>query len=177
MPRIYEFRTQAPTIFDGQRIEANEVVAVLSTDQPLANVLSAATFGTLEVRECSKEQVSAAQNAIVSRVVTPPPKPVDVSSDPAAIVEDVDALNRADAEADAAEVANGTEMDTEPAIDSDPLPPGFEFLPNRIARALVRQGLDSKKAIREFLANGNDLVDLEEIGTAAVKKINVWLET
>lgn len=169
MPKTYEIKTQRKTVFDGQTIEENETVGVLMTDQPLGNVLSGAAFGTLRVEEIDP---AAAPLSVVARVEeqTPPVPAIEAAAtDPA---DDPDALNAEDAAADAAEAA-AKAAEPEP---EQPLPAEFEGLNIRIARALVRQGLASKQAIRDFVADGGDLVDLDEIGTAAVAKINAWLE-
>lgn len=171
MPKTYEIKTQRKTVFDGQTIEENETVGVLMTDQPLGNVLSGAAFGTLRVEEIDP---AAAPLSVVARVEeqTPPVPAIEpAATDPA---DDPDALNAEDAAADAAEAkaaADAAEAEPEPE-----LPVEFEGLNVRVARALVRQGLASKQAIRDFVADGGDLVDLDEIGTAAVAKINAWLE-
>lgn len=185
MPKTYEIKTQRTTVFDGQIIEENETVGVLITDQPLGNVLSGAAFGTLRVEEIDP---AAAPLRVTARAEekTPPIPATEAAATNAD--DDPDALNAEDAAADAAEAAAeaaadaATKAAAKAAADvakpeEQPLPAEFEGLNVRIARALVRQGLVSKQAIRDYVADGGDLVDLEEIGTAAVVKINAWLET
>jgi hypothetical protein len=122
------------------------------------------------------------QSAIQYRRVLPrwvgpfdPPPPAAAKPTPAPM-EKPPAANSFDAEEAAA--VKAAETATAAAGPDAPfvVPEGLHGLPERIAEALVAADLSDAPAIRGFIARGNDLEDLDEIGRAAVKKIKEWLE-
>jgi hypothetical protein len=175
----YELRTRNATVFDGQKVDADTVVGVLVTEQPLANVLSAAAFGGLLTVEVDADTVSK----IVPRVAIDLPQPADVKT-PAPDVDpnaDPDALNAADAADDAraaAEAEAAAKAAAEKAAAEEiEIPETLAGLDVRIAKALARQGITSREDVTAYLAEPDaDLVDLDDIGKAAVAKILDWMK-
>lgn len=181
MPKTYELKAARKMNFDGQTVEENKVVAVLITDQPLYNVLSAASFGGLFAEETAEVTVEAAAGAVVARQVDEPDQPKREAAPPADPATDPDALNAADAAAELAEAEAAAKAAAEAdaakkaAEAEQPLPAEFEGLDVRIAKALVNQGFETKGEVKAFIDEGGDLVDLDAIGKAAAAKIKTWL--
>lgn len=118
---------------------------------------------------------------VVPRWVGPFDPPLPAAANQAAKptpapMEKPPAANSFDAEEAAA--VKATETATAAAGPDAPflVPESLHGLAERIAEALVAADLSDAPAIREFIARGNDLEDLDEIGRAAVKKIKEWLE-
>lgn len=173
---VYELKTRTKTVFDGQTVPEDTTVAVIQTEQPLANVLSAAAFNQLQPVEVEPDaplaiaaRVVADAPAAAVAVKTPPSQP-----DP----NDPDALNAADEAAERAEAARieAEKAAAESQKTAAPIDASLEGLPARLQRALTDQSLPTREAVAAYVAEGKDLVDLDDVGTKAAEKILEWLK-
>jgi hypothetical protein len=96
--------------------------------------------------------------------------------------ESVEAESEADLDDTPATEAPAEESPiVEPTQSSEPTPASvaameYPGLKERIALALINQGLVDAEALRKFVDEGKDLVDLDAIGKAAKAEILAWLE-
>jgi hypothetical protein len=159
-------------IIDGQTVAAGDTLATIETNLPIGNVLSGATFGAFAVLSDAP-----ANCPVIARVelAAPPPMPTETptTAEPTH-ADQIDALNAADAEAEAAEAAAGA-VATEPTAPANAAE--FDGLDVRITKALQSQGFGDRAAVAKFVADGGDLVELDEIGKVAKDKILAWLNS
>lgn len=162
-----------PFIADGQQFGAGEVVAIIETDIPADNLLSALRFSRLNLVPID--------DAVALRTDTTP-APIN-NVQPAAGI-DPDALNAQDRAADeAAEAAaaatnptrergDASDDDTNPTRErGDEVPEEFTGLTARVVGILSANGMSTAAQVKAWVESGKELTDLDGIGKAAAAKI------
>lgn len=157
--QTFELRTKQATTVDGVQVAADTVVAIISTDHPISNILS-----LLSINQLSAIAVTLAAPAAS---INPPTAPSSLSPPNNTTTETNASATAVESNTTTTQPPNGSEKYVADLVASG--------LDERIAKSLVAEKLYTIEDVEAFVERGDDLVDLDGIGKAAKAKIEIWL--
>ena len=162
---LFELKIKETTIVDGHKLDAGTVVAILDTTIDSGNLQSLLMTRSILFEAVKDESPTVCQPPAPTSPIAPkPPKSETVkvtNSDP-------DAVNEQDNKAEIAEVKTVLDSKIDPSLDG---------LSTRIQNVLTEQGYGTREKIVAYVASGEHLERIKDIGKKAAAEIRQWIES
>jgi len=143
-------KTNRDIRYNGIKVPAGTVVAVVESDMDWGTLFSCVTMGTILEAPASSESFPSAED-----VQADPPLPVVEPVAPVADVQPEDG-----------------QLELEPTgtllVDAG--------MSEGLAARLNANGISTVEQLAKYVADGKDLVELENVGRAYAKQIRAWLD-
>lgn len=168
--KLHQIRLSQDTSFGQHTLEGGTVIATISIDHPFVDLSQ--VLSMVQYRQALIETTEVDDDASVDLVAAPSEASED---DGGEWGEDHDKQELGDSDEDA---GAGATSDVPPASPASADPERLESLglDEGLVEAIKANGIATVSALKEFIDAGNDLVDLDKIGTVRAKKIIAALE-